>query len=214
MAFTPMSDLERSKIKSAKSFAFSSFTDYFFTYCFAFLLCALPCFSVYVISRAIFEIFSLKLIGVILTYTFVIFSARGYAWFAIEFSKSGKRDFHILYIKAFERPLVFFKNTVILTVLTLFPSVFVCFLPYALRAGTVFHIVCEILTLVFAFLGICISLSYVLFGKISMPFLRFCSSFWVHFVILVLTKGFWAFYLIPSITVSSKRFLQENNYFI
>lgn len=210
MSFTPESVADYTAIKTAKKTAAAHIADNFFTYAFAFALCALPCFFLYIIGKALSILAGLKIMIYVLPPLAAFPLFYGYATFARELYTTGKRNFFTICEKAFEKPLLKIRNGSIALFISACPPLVIYFLPFALGGGRGFHMVCEILSLAAAVLAVCVFTSYAVFSRIRLRYLRFSSSFLFQIALTALTKGVWLVIFIPHLLLSALIYSKTN----
>ncbi len=210
MSFTPESVAESTAIKTAKKTAAAHIADNFFTYAFAFALCALPCFFLYIIGKALSILIGLKIMIYVLPALAAFPLFCGFSAFARELYITGKRNFFTLCEKAFEKPLSKIRNGCLALLVSAFPSLVIYFLPFALSSGRSFHMVCEILALAAAVFGLCAFTAFAAFSCIKLRYLRFSSSFLFQVALTALTKGAWLVIFIPHLLLSALIYSKTN----
>lgn len=211
MSLTPISPDEALSVKVAKKSAASHIADHPATYLFAFILCALPCFFLYVIGKALSLIFGLTVIMYVLPSVAAALAVNGLSAFIREFYTTGKRNYFTLCEKAFKRPLCQIKNASCAFLISTIPSAVIYFLPFVLSAGKRFHMICEIITLITAFIGMCFFMAYIAFADFKPKYVGFVSSFIFQIALSVLTKGVWLIFFIPHLLLSAQIYSKTNS---
>jgi len=202
MPFTLTSVAETNRIKAIKKAAASELADCFFTYAFAYILCVLPGFFIQVLTRAADVFLGADIFQFILPPLAYALGFKGFYTFVKAFHGSGKRSFYVIADSAFDRPLIYLRDTAITLLVSFLPALVIYFLPFVFHADRTFHLVCEILSIAAGLFGLCLFISEVVFKAHELKHLKFISSFIFQIALSILTKGVWLIIFIPHLLLS------------
>lgn len=203
MPFTPTSVYETNRIRSVKKAAASELADYFFTYAFAYILCVLPGFCIYVLTHAVAVFLGANIFQFVFPPLVYTLGFKGFYAFVKTFHGSGKRNFYVIADSAFNKALIYLRNAAILLLVSFLPALIIYFLPFLLHADRTFHLVCEILSIAAGLFGLCLFMSEAVFKSHELKYLKLISSFAFQIALSILTKGVWLIIFIPHLLLSS-----------